>query len=66
MHGMTGVQVQGPAELGLSEARLRLLRAAHEAFADCIFGRTHAPASLPEYLEFEANAKLNFNQRTRS
>ena len=34
--------------------RLRLLSTVHEAFTERVFGRTHALASLPEYLDFQA------------
>ena len=36
------------------DSRLRLLTAVHEAFTERVFGRTHALASLPEYVEFQA------------
>ena len=39
------------------DSRLRLLTAVHEAFTERVFGRTHALASLPEYLEFQAAAR---------
>ena len=37
--------------------RLNQLTAIHEAFAERVFGRTHALASLPEYIEFQAAAR---------
>jgi hypothetical protein len=37
--------------------RLRLLSTVHEAFTERVFGRTHALASLPEYLDFQAAAR---------
>ena len=39
------------------DSRLRLLTAVQEAFAERVFGRTHALASLPEYIEFQAAAR---------
>ena len=37
--------------------RLRLLSTVYEAFTERVFGRTHALASLPEYLHFQAAAR---------
>ena len=39
------------------DSRLRLLTAVREVFAERVFGRAHALASLPEYLEFQAAAR---------